>query len=197
MSQQQSTVSFYIGNQDEAGKTERNKVLSIFCYEINMLLGTYIEKHNREYNFVEVVKIATSESMLIHIRNLIDFLYTKHSFPKSKYRPYETDYIAESLIKQCEWKILFDNVKNQKLTTWEKDLTDKKNEISTRISHITHKRLIGPRDNSRRYYEYIDCIIDLIVSFLDNVTDIDFNESRFLEAKKLAASYKSLNNKVI
>jgi hypothetical protein len=195
MSQQQPT--FYIGNQDEAEKAERNKVLSIFCYELKTLLSIYIEKHNTEDNFVEVIKIATSESMLIHIRNLIEFLYTKHSFPDSTYSPRNTDYIAESLINQSEWRTLFNNIKNQKPPTWEKNLTKQKNEISKRTSHITHERVIGPSANSRNYYEYIDCIIDIIISFLENVADVDFNESRFLEAKKLAKCYRSLSNKII
>ncbi len=60
----QKISDFFILDQ-----TKRDKILSIFCYEVKILLGVYVEKHNSKDNFTKEVQIATSESMLIHTRN--------------------------------------------------------------------------------------------------------------------------------
>lgn len=209
MTKQKQNVSFYIKDQDQ-----RNKVLSIFCYEVNTLLGVYIEKHKGEVNFPKFVQIATSESMLVHLRNLIDYFFSQYSFPKdsdksnadsvqSNYFPNNTtdkkDYIAESLIEQDEWKQIFNGVRESKddLIEWANRLNTIRDEINTRISHITDKRRIGSNDNTREYYEYIDKIIDLITLFLDRVADVDFDNEQFKKANELVASYKALENKKI
>ncbi len=128
-------------------------------------------------------------------------MYAKSSSTgKDTYRIYPDDYIVQSLIIESAWDELFAGVKRQKdinNPNWEKNLTDKKDEISKRINHITSHREIDSKYNERRYFEYIDHILELIEAFLSNVNEVNKNDSRFIKSIELISIYKHLDNKVI